>query len=348
MVFVKDKPEYTDLNADFKPLPRYGHYSEATPEWEAIAPVLRAGMDQMWAISDFPTMRKLVGNPDAVMPPGGPDRYKEVNTELTHFPARDGHMVELKVYKSPTVKPDATCVYRMHGGGTVIGSHEVDGVENVYAAMNPNVIVISVDYRLAPENPFPRPVFDAYDGLLWVKENAKTLGINPEKLIVAGSSAGANIAPVVALMARDNGITGLIAQVLHFPPACHPKFFPSNRYEFGSFVQNADNAVLTTARAEAFSDAHIPNAEPDWRHSPLLAPSHANLPPTLIQCGGLDIFRDGAFAYADALRDSGVDVEIYCYKGVGHCFPAVGPTLPETPVFYERFTTFLKKFASGP
>ncbi|KAI0470231.1 alpha/beta-hydrolase [Xylaria cf. heliscus] len=302
MVFVKDKPEYTDLEAEFKPLPKYGHYSEATPEWEAVTPAIRASIDQM---------------------------HKEVNTELTHFPARDGHMVELKIYRSPHVTLDATCVYRMHGGGMVIGSHEVDGVENVYAAMNPNIVVISVDYRPAPENPFPTSVFDAYDGLLWVKENSKPS------------------ASVIALMARDNGVTGLIAQVLHFPPTCHPKFFPSDRYEFGSFVQNADNAVLTTAWAEAFSDAHIPNAKPDWRHSPLLAPSHADLPPTLIQCGGLDIFRDGAFAYADALRDSGVDVEFYCYKGVEHCFPTVGPTLPETPVFYQRFTAFLSKFANS-
>jgi hypothetical protein len=80
-------------------------------------------------------------------------------------------------------------------------------------------------------------------------------------------------------MARDNGVTGLIAQVLHFPPICHPKFIPSDRYEFGSYVQNADNAVLTTVRAEVFVDLYILNAKPDWRHSPLLAPSHANLPP---------------------------------------------------------------------
>jgi hypothetical protein len=125
MVFVKDRPEYTDLDAEFKPLPKYGHYSETTPGWEAIAPDVRAAIDQLWTIPDFPTIRKLMGNPDAAMPPGGPDRYKEVNTELTHFPARDGHMVELKIYKSPQVKPDATCVYRMHGGGMHFASSAV-------------------------------------------------------------------------------------------------------------------------------------------------------------------------------------------------------------------------------
>ncbi|KAI0154623.1 Alpha/Beta hydrolase protein [Xylariaceae sp. FL1272] len=146
-------------------------------------------------------------------------------------------------------------------------------------------------------------------------------------------------------MARENGVPGVIAQVLHFPPTCHPMFSARDKYECGSIIQNADNDVLSTPRYEAFCDAHTPNAEPDWRHSPLLASSLANLPPTLIQSAGLEVFRDDAFASAEALRDSGVDVEIHCHKGVGHCFPAIGPTLPETPVFYDRFIDFLKKHA---
>ncbi|KAI1208917.1 alpha/beta-hydrolase [Annulohypoxylon truncatum] len=347
MVLLKDKPEYVDLDVDFKPLPKHGHLSEKTPEFVAAEPAIAAAYDQLWALPDFVALRQAAGDADAPMPPGGPDRYREVTTELLQFPARDGHMIELKIYKSPNVFQGATLVYRMHGGGHVVGGHEIDGAENIYAATNPNIVVASVAYRLAPEFPFPTPGNDCYDGLLWCKKNAKTLGINPEKIIVAGSSAGANLAAALAIMARDDGITGIIAQVLHFPSLCHPKFFPREKYEFGSYIQNAFNCVLDILRNEAFLDAYNPNANPDHRHSPLLAASHANLPPALIQCAGVDIYRDDAFAYAEALEAEGVEVEIYGYKGVPHCFPAVIMTHPSTPVFYERYNAFLKKYATS-
>ncbi|KAI3327364.1 alpha/beta-hydrolase [Xylariaceae sp. AK1471] len=350
MVVLKDKPEYIDIDVDFKPLPKYGHLSKKTPEFAAVEAAIGAAYDQFWeACPDIPSFRRAAGAPDAAMPPGGPDRYRDVKTELLQFAARDGHLIELKVYKSPNVAPDATLMYRMHGGGFCVGGHETDGAENVYAATNRDIVVASADYRLAPENPFPKPVEDSYDGLLWLqcKQNAKILGINPEKIIVAGSSAGANIAAVLSIIARDDGVSGIIGQVLHFPTVCHPKFFPRDKYEFGSYIQNAENVVLSALRFEAFLDANMPKPNPDYKKSPLLAPSLARLPPALIQCAGVDIFRDDAFAYAEALEAAGVDVEIYGYGGVPHCFPAVIITHPLTPVFYERYNAFLKKHATS-
>ncbi|KAJ8119808.1 hypothetical protein ONZ43_g3324 [Nemania bipapillata] len=280
MIGLQDKPQFVDIDPDFKPLPKYGHLSEKTPEFLAVEDAISAAYEKPYMLPDIPTFRQVAGDPDAAMPPGGPDRYRDVKTELLHFPARDGHLIELKVYKSPHVAPDATLMYRMHGGAFCVGGHEVDGAENVYAATNPHIVVVSVDYRLAPENPFPKPVEDCYDGLLWCKENAKTLGINPEKIIVGGSSAGANLAAVMSIMARDNGVSGIISQVLHFPSVCHPKFYPRDKYELASNIQNMENAVLGTTKFDLFLNAYIPNPEPDYRHSPLLAPSLAGLPPT--------------------------------------------------------------------
>lgn len=169
MEYLKDKSEYFDLDADFKPLPKYGHLSEKTPEYIAVESAIDAAYSPLWVLPDFAAFRQAAGDPDAAMPPGGPDRYRDVTTELLRFPARDGHLNELKVYKSPKVAPDATLVYRMHGGGMehwtqppflgytlltfcilgfAVGRHEVDGAENVYAATNPNIVVVSVDYRL--------------------------------------------------------------------------------------------------------------------------------------------------------------------------------------------------------
>ncbi|KAI0487687.1 alpha/beta hydrolase fold-domain-containing protein [Xylaria cf. heliscus] len=348
MIGLEDKPQYYDIDPDFKPLPKYGHLSEKTAEFLEAEPFIAAGYDLYWNQPDIPSFREAAGDPDAVMPPGAPGRYSEVKTELLHFPARDGHLVELKVYKSPNVSPEATLVYRMHGGGFCVGRHEVDGAENVYAATNTDIIVISVDYRMAPEHPFPKPVEDCWDGLLWCKANAKSLGINPEKIMVAGSSAGANLSAVLSLLAREERVTGIIAQVLHFPTVCHPKFLPRATYELGSHIQNTENAVLSSVRYDVFLGCYIPDpSSPDYRHSPLLASSFEGLPPTLIQSAGVDIFRDEGFAYADALGAGGVDVEMHCYKGVPHCFPAVMITNPETPVFYARFNAFLKKHATS-
>ncbi|KAI1861727.1 uncharacterized protein JN550_010667 [Neoarthrinium moseri] len=340
------KPKYVEVDADFKPLPKYGHLSQKTPQFAEAEPAIKAAYAPFSDLMpDWPTIRAGAGDPDAPMPPGGPDPYRDVATELLQFAARDGHMIELKVYKSLNVKQDATLVYRMHGGGWVVGRHEVDGAENVYAATHKNIVVVSVDYRLAPEYPFPYAINDSYDGLLWCKKNANTLGFNPEKIIITGSSAGGNLAAALVLEAWENRVTGIVAQVLHFPITCHPKFSPKDKYEFGSYVQNRDNAVIGIKEMETVFDAYAPNATPDYRHSPLLANSLAGLPPALIQCGGCDVLRDDAFAYAEALRAANVEVEIHGYQGVPHCFPAVLATLPETPEFYKRYNAFLDKYA---
>ncbi|KAM0354386.1 hypothetical protein ACHAPU_001430 [Fusarium lateritium] len=343
MGYIKTKSDWFDLQAPFTPLPKYGHLSKRTPEYEQAEPSVRKAFTAQHALSDFPAVRAAAGDPDAVMPAGGPDRYKDVITELINISTRDGALIELKVYKSPKARDNAVLMYRMHGGGWCVGRHEVDGTENVYSATNPNIIVVSVDYRKAPEHPFPTPNNDCYDGLIWCKKNADKLGIDPERIILGGGSAGAQLAASLALNCLRDGITGLIAQVLHFPATCHPKYFPRERYEYGSYIQNQDDAVLSTIGMETFYDAYIPEAKPDYRHSPLLAESFKGLPPTLIQCGGADPLRDDAFAYADTLNNDGVDVEMHCYAGVPHWFAAVLPHAPETTQFHDRFSGFLSK-----
>ncbi|KAI9147521.1 Carboxylesterase NlhH [Paramyrothecium foliicola] len=343
---LKTCPQYVDLRADFEPLPKHGHLSSPkNAEYAAIQEFVDAAFAPLWALPSWSAFREAAGDADATIPPGGPDRYRDITTEFLHFKARDGYQVELKVYKSVNVTSNATLMIRMHGGGWVVGGHETDGVENVYAAALHNIVVVSVLYRKAPENPFPYAINDSYDALLWCKENASSLGVDPESIIVGGSSAGANLAAALAIEARNHGISGLVAQVLHFPPVCHPKFSPKAKYEFGSYVQNGDTSVLDAIRMEAFADAYMPNAEPDHRHSPLLASSLENLPPAFIQCAGLDVLRDDALAYGEALQQADVQVELHAYRGLPHCFPGIMPTLAETGEFYNRYNAFLTKYA---
>jgi acetyl esterase/lipase len=148
MGFQKNKSDYFDLTTPFTPLPKHGHLSQKTPEYSAAEPFFREALSELNSQPDFPSMRAVAGDPDAVMPPNGPDRYKDIVTELIQIPTRDGVMIELKTYKSIDVNRDAVLMYRMHGGKWCLGRHEVDGVDNVYAAMNPDIVVVSVDYRL--------------------------------------------------------------------------------------------------------------------------------------------------------------------------------------------------------
>jgi hypothetical protein len=117
MGYLKTTYDYFDLNAPFTPLPKYGHLTKKTPEYEQAEPFIREAYGALQSLPDFPSVRAAAGDADAVIPPGGPDRYKDVITELIDIPTRDGTMVELKVYKSPNAKANAVLMYRMHGGG---------------------------------------------------------------------------------------------------------------------------------------------------------------------------------------------------------------------------------------
>lgn len=129
-MLLKPAPQYVDFNVDFNPLPKYGNLSEKIPEFVAAEASINAAYSVLWASPDFAAFREAAGDADAAMPPGGPDRDRDIVSELLEFPARDDNMIELKVYKSPDVVEDATLMYRMHGGGMnqtlAISIHSVD------------------------------------------------------------------------------------------------------------------------------------------------------------------------------------------------------------------------------
>lgn len=162
---LKQKPEYVDIDAPFSPLPKYGHLSEPPhPEFTQIKDAIDKHFSALWGSGSWSAFREIAGNADAAIPPGGPERGRDVVTELIEFPARDGHMVELKIYRSPKVQKNATLMLRMHGGGReatpevplalltssgfVVGGHETEGAENCHAAAYHNIVVVSIDYRM--------------------------------------------------------------------------------------------------------------------------------------------------------------------------------------------------------
>ncbi|WP_296675635.1 alpha/beta hydrolase [Novosphingobium sp.] len=217
----------------------------------------------------------------------------------------------------------------IHGGGMVIGS-----VRNMQAgpstlAANLGIPVASVEYRLAPETPFPGPQEDCLAALSWLAENAADLGIDPDRIAICGESAGGGLAAAVALMARDKGGPKLAAQILTYPMLDHRTGSADCHYS----NRTTGEFIWTRASNQFGWEALRGTYEPtDYRKawfSPSLADDLDGLPPTWIGIGALDLFLDEDIEYARRLASAGVEIEFHCYPGAYHgfnMFPQASPT----------------------
>jgi acetyl esterase len=232
----------------------------------------------------------------------------------TSFQGSEG-MIDLRIYRPHARAPLPAIVY-FHGGGHVLGSLESHDLTARNLCSGAEAIVISVGYRLAPENKFPAAVTDAFDAFLWVAGQAEELGIDQERIGVAGDSAGANLATVIAIMARDRGGPRICLQSLVYPVADY-----SMQYE--SYQRYAEGfGILTKSAMEWFREHYLrtPADVEDWRASPMRATNLAGVAPAIIIAAECDVVRDEGERYADALRDAGVPVERREYPGMIHGF----------------------------
>ncbi|PGG96713.1 hypothetical protein AJ79_09483 [Helicocarpus griseus UAMH5409] len=303
-----------------KPKSKYAYLAAPHPVFETFKDEASKGIDQIYAIKDINEFKAAWNAfPPAVFD-DGPVVGQDITIEHMNIPVSDGTPVELRIYKPISPVPRASLFFVTHGGGWTICNHDVEEAQNRQVAKDNKCVVVSVEYRKCPEFPFPYPLNDCYDALIWCKSNASTLGVNPEKIFVAGASGGGNLAACLALKARDEGITGIIGQVLNMPMICHPDFFPQDKYEYKSWFENEEEAVASAARALFHWNLYLPEKKPEVYANPILAESHANLPPALIQVAGLDPLRDEAFAYGEALKTAGVPVIEKAFTGLPHAF----------------------------
>ncbi|OUM90734.1 MAG: lipase [Bacillus thermozeamaize] len=210
--------------------------------------------------------------------------------------------------------PFPVLVY-FHGGGWVIGSPDTHDAPCRKIANAAGCIVVSVDYRLAPEHKFPAAVEDAYAATCWVAEHAQEFNGDPERIAVGGDSAGGNLAAVVALMARDQGGLELRFQALIYPAT---DFAMNTR----SHQENGSGYFLTREMMYWFRDHYLRTEEDKTNPlaSPALAGDFRNLPPALVITAEYDPLRDEGEAYAELLRQAGVPVTCSCYDGMIHGF----------------------------
>ncbi len=202
-----------------------------------------------------------------------------------------------------------------HGGGYTIGSPTSHDSVCRHLCLEADCIVISVDYRLAPEHPFPAAIDDAFAATQWVSEQARALGGDPERIGVGGDSAGGNLSASVCLQAKLETGPKLAFQLLIYPGTDMTQSFSSHE-TFGQ------GYLLTSSLIAWFYQNYMPN-EPDntqWRTSPLHANDHSELPPAFVLTAGFDPLQDEGKAYAEKLKAAGVPVSYSHYEGMLHGF----------------------------
>src|SRR5580704_14966607 len=221
----------------------------------------------------------------------------------------------------------APCLVFFHGGGWVIGNLDSHDVACRKLADEGELIVISVDYRLAPEHKFPAAVDDAINATTWIAGNAKSLGIDASRLMVGGDSAGGNLAAVVALSARDGNGPAIAGQVLIYPATDFAMTHPSHR-------EPETSILLTHSVIKWFRDHYLNGVADvgDWRASPVRAKTLIGLPPAYVLTAGADPLRDEGDEYAARLKEAGVSVTYRYFPGQFHGFFTMGKLLNQANV----------------
>ncbi len=248
--------------------------------------------------------------------------------------------VALRAYRPAGVDPQErlpALVY-FHGGGWTIGDIDTHDPLCRQLSNGARCAVFSVDYRLAPEYPFPAALDDCIVATSWVARQAAELAIDERRIAVGGDSAGGNLAAVVALHARDRGAPALAFQLLIYPAT-------DQRCGFESHRTNGEGYLLTREAIEFFRGCYLPRREDwqDWRASPLLAGSLAGLPEALVLTAGFDPLRDEGRAFADRLVAEGGAAQYVEFEDMVHGFILFGGVLETANVAVARCCDALKR-----
>ncbi|MBI1252662.1 MAG: alpha/beta hydrolase fold domain-containing protein [Alphaproteobacteria bacterium] len=279
-----------------------------------VLPLLEVFPPVDFEAADLPTLRTFLASlrPDVPLPP-------DVSVERQAIPGPAGAPdVPVMIVRPKAAGAARPAILHIHGGGYVLGEADASTPGNALYAQNLGAVVVSVDYRLAPETPFPGPVEDCYAALKWLHDHANDLGVDPARIAVSGESAGGGLAAATCLLARDRKEVPVRFQHLIFPmiddrtattiePAAH----------LGEFVWNR--------AANRFGWRALLGHEPARDGvSPYAAPARAQdlsgLPPTFLITGALDLFLDEDMDYARRLIAAGVPTEAHVYPGAPHAF----------------------------
>lgn len=277
---------------------------------EELHPIIEA-MPNTDITADNLALFRQVGAENVVM--GDPIKAGVSREEIV-VPGTD-HDVRCLLYRP--VQQDAGCpgYLHIHGGGYIMGSVEGSDISNLQLCSKLGIVILSVDYRLAPEHPIPAPLDDCYAGLAWLHQNAAALGVDATRIGIGGESAGGGLAAALAIRARDAGEYAVCHQHLTYPMLDNLT---------GTEAQPGDplvgEFVWTRSRNRFGWDSYLGDAAPEAPQVPARVDDYSGLPNTWMFTAALDLFRDENIDYARKLLEAGVATELLMYPAACHGF----------------------------
>ncbi|WP_431971981.1 alpha/beta hydrolase fold domain-containing protein [Nocardia sp. bgisy134] len=297
------------------------------PDWDSITPAQVIEVREAQHRKRRSALGKIVT--------GRPDRGALITTHTLPLP---GRRLSARVYRPAQGGSALPLIVAFHGGGLILGAPDQDDWLLSHLAAECPAVVVSVDYRLAPEHPVPAPVEDAYDSVSHIVDEAARWEADPTRIALLGASAGATLAALTAIRAVELGLP-VRAQVL-----INPQLDWTERvFEYPSFTENADSPTATPANCRAVQRIALPESFDPRAISPVHSDDLAGLAPTLVQAVGTDPLEDQAPAYAERLRHAGVEATLTRYPEAVHAFlsmpglvPAARPARAEILAFLRR------------
>jgi len=229
--------------------------------------------------------------------------------------------VTVRVYRPVRSSVTLPGIYFIHGGGMILGDLDSEDVAARAISDQVQAVVVSVEYRLAPEHPYPAPVEDCYAGLVWMARHAGELGYDPDRLAIYGGSAGGGLTIAVSMLARDRGFPAIRFQMPIYPMI-------DDRNETPSSHEITDVGVWDRAGNIEAWNWYLAGSEPDQYAAPARAADLSGLPPTFMDVGTIDLFRDEDIAFAMRLMQAGVPTELHVNPGAYHAAEVFTAGLP--------------------
>jgi acetyl esterase/lipase len=269
-----------------------------------------------------------------------PEIPNDINLEQTYIDTKDGYHLPIRIYQPASINKDLPVLVWIHGGGFVFGSAEMNDTNLFNIVSTVGIVIVSVEYRLAPKYAFPIPLEDCYAALEWVFDHAEKLGVDPTRIAIGGASAGGGLAACLAQLACDQARVIPVFQLLVYPML-------DNRTALKKEIQH--ESILTWSNASNYygwksylgetfnSENALPYSVASRREN------LAGLPPAWIGIGTLDLFYEENIAYAERLKQTGVECELVVLPGVFHGFDTMHPEIPVTRSFQQSQMDALRK-----